>query len=201
MLAYLLDILFPQACALCSSQGSNLCQACRRKLPRAELPEDLYDTVCAAVGYGPGVQRYVHQIKFGLYHTLCAEMAQMMHLALDDRGWQYDLLVPVPLSAKRLKWRGFNQAGVIARQIDAARYREALVRNRHTPPQAELDAAARSVNLTGAFAVNRDVRGMDIIVVDDVYTTGATARECCDTLIAAGCRSCRVLVWAYTAAA
>ncbi len=107
-----------------------------------------------------------------------------------------DLIVPVPLHPKRLKQRGFNQALFLARafpQMPLAR--EAVVRVRHTVPQVELKPKERRDNVKGAFAVPDPalVKGKNVLLLDDVYTTGSTVKECAKVLRRAGARQVEVL--------
>jgi ComF family protein len=111
-------------------------------------------------------------------------------------------LVPVPLHRARLAERGFNQAELLAAPC-AARWRlpvfgRVLVRTRPTPPQTDLDAAARRANVRNAFAVPRpaEVRGRRLLLVDDVLTTGATADAAAQALRAAGAAAVGVLTLA-----
>jgi ComF family protein len=106
-------------------------------------------------------------------------------------------VVPVPLAAARERERGFNQALLLAGRIGAdagvpVRPRW-LRRTRPTAPQADLPAADRSRNVRGAFAGHPAVEGLDVALVDDVFTTGATAGECVRALSAAGARRVGVL--------
>ena len=109
-------------------------------------------------------------------------------------GW---LVVPVPLHPRKLRQRGFNQSELIAREalrrgrIPAELVGKFLVRQRETVPQAGLTRHQRRENIRGAFAVRdgKAVRGRDVLLVDDVFTTGTTISECARVLLRAGAES------------
>jgi ComF family protein len=110
--------------------------------------------------------------------------------------------MPVPLHVSRLRWRGFNQAQLLAtplaRQAGVPLDALSLERIRHTRPQVELTEAERRRNVAHAFRVTRPgrVHRRRILLVDDVYTTGATVDECSRELKRAGAASVDVLVLA-----
>jgi len=107
-----------------------------------------------------------------------------------------DLIVPVPLHGKRLKERGFNQAVLLARAFTQLPLSlQALVRVRHTAPQAGLKPHERRDNVRRAFQVPQPelIQDKKILLIDDVYTTGATVRECAKALLQAGARQVEVL--------
>lgn len=113
-----------------------------------------------------------------------------------------DIILPVPLHPKRLRWRGFNQALVLARVI-GRRWQIPvdpfiLVRSRETPPQTQLSEKERRKNVRGAFSLNsrKTVKGRIILLVDDVYTSGATVNECSRVLRRAGAKEVYVLTLA-----
>ena len=112
------------------------------------------------------------------------------------------LVVPVPLHVQRLRQRGFNQSAVLARHLGRSlECRVALsllVRMRNTPSQLPLSPEARAANVAGAFAVRHPVlvRGRTILVIDDVWTSGATARAVAAALRAAGATAVDVLTLA-----
>lgn len=115
-----------------------------------------------------------------------------------------DIVAPVPLHWLRLAWRRYNQAGLIAAVAARTAGRDfvpdLLVRRRYTVTQGELGPAARKRNVRRAFGLNPRhagrVRGARVLVVDDVFTTGATVDECARTLAAAGAASVDVLALA-----
>ena len=111
----------------------------------------------------------------------------------------YSLIIPVPLHAKRLRERGFNQAVILAREI-SGRFSiplDFLTLRRHvfTEPQVNLGKDQRTTNVRGAFAVKNEkkVEGQKIILVDDVYTTGSTVKECAGMLMTHGAAEVAVL--------
>lgn len=114
----------------------------------------------------------------------------------------YDRVLPVPLHLSRLRWRGFNQSLILARaigqRIDTPIDPWLLGRTRPTPPQTELSREERRANVRGAFGVNTPAlaRGKRFLLVDDVYTSGATVEECARTLYQNGARSVDVFTLA-----
>jgi ComF family protein len=144
------------------------------------------------------LQRYKYNRDVGL----AAPLARLLEQRNPFDIAEYDVLMPVPLHLSRLRWRGFNQALLLARRI--ARTRGASVdpfsleRTRATQPQVELDEQERRRNVARAFRVSRpaQVRDRRILLVDDVYTTGSTVDECSRVLLKAGARSVDVLVLA-----
>lgn len=118
-----------------------------------------------------------------------------------------DIIAPIPLHRYRLFTRRYNQSALLAREVAAAASHAALVlpllrRKRNTPPQAGLTQKQRHRNVKGAFEVNKRykeiIRNKHIILVDDVMTTGATARTCATTLLKQGARRVDVLTLCQT---
>lgn len=114
------------------------------------------------------------------------------------------VIVPMPLSRQRRRQRGFNQAellaAVVGRALGLERDRKCLVRTRHAPPQRSLARAARLRNLRGAFAVRGPLPDTRLALLDDVATTGATARAATEALLAAGAEEVHLWVVAKTPA-
>jgi len=132
------------------------------------------------------VRQVVHKFKYGRKVSLGKPLGRLMALGCREflDGCRFDLIVPVPLHPKRLRWRAFNQSLLLAREIGRA-YRVpadpfVLRRDRPTPPQTQLPEDERRRNVRGVFSLNPDrpVEGKSILLVDDVYTSGATVNEC-----------------------
>jgi ComF family protein len=144
------------------------------------------------------LQQYKYNRDVWLAGPLGALLAERTPLAVGT----YDIMIPVPLHVQRLRWRGFNQAQLLARPLaQAAGVRldpYSLERVRPTRPQVELDENERRRNVGGAFCVvqPKAVAGRRILLVDDVYTTGATVDECSRVLLRAGAQSVDVLALA-----
>ncbi len=147
------------------------------------------------------VIRFKYRGDYALRRPLAVWLGEALALAcLRDAGTAPDALVPVPLHPTRLRERGFNQAAVLAQLAGPAAGVPVLVnalrRTRRTENQMRLSRDDRQTNLRGAFAVSRpaEVRGRRLLLVDDVFTTGATADECARTLRAAGAAEVGVIV-------
>lgn len=147
----------------------------------------------AAVGpYGGGLGQAVRSFKYGRRQQLAASLGAALAAAAGAAyTGEAPVLIPVPLHPGRLRERGFNQSELLAQEV-AARLgwrleASALRRVRATRSQAKLGQQERWSNLTGAFAVAPDWRPpLRVLIVDDVYTTGATAAACAAVLLAAG---------------
>lgn len=121
----------------------------------------------------------------------------------DEYRWSdYDLIVPVPLHPRKARERGFNQSGVLAhglsRRTGIKLLRNGLVRTRYTRTQTRLSRKDRQENVKGAFRISEraEINGKSVLLVDDVYTTGATVNECAEVLIGAGALMVDVLTLA-----
>ncbi len=151
--------------------------------------------------YGGALRAAIHELKYHGRRRVAARLAEELWSVGRVREMLVPpaVLVPVPLHAKRERQRGFNQAEQIARRLARRAglrvVSRALIRNRDTATQTGLSAAARRRNVAGAFSVKspRQLRDTPVILVDDVYTTGATTRACAHVLRLAGAPGVRVL--------
>ena len=112
-----------------------------------------------------------------------------------------DIIVPIPLNAKKAKSRGFDQVEIMAKSLAELAnidYSRALIRTRDTAQQSNLNKSERLTNVANAFELTRPevIKDKNVILLDDVYTTGSTAFEACKTIISAKPKSLKVLVLA-----
>lgn len=201
-----LDFLTGPACARCDTpfeqaQGEGAyCGACIADPPP-------YVRVRVPLAYGPLPRRVVLRLKYGRRLGFARLMARLMLTVLpdgDQRSGDPWLLVPVPLHRWRLWTRGFNQSVEVARHLARSTglplAAEALVRRKPTPPLRGLGRRARARTVRGAFAVpaaQRDViAGQAILLVDDVFTSGATTAACARALLGAGALRVEVAAFA-----
>jgi len=218
-----LDFLFPQRCLGCGKEGFLICPSCRNSLSIVAPPlcplcgrPQLSGILCPSCikwqaeidGIRSpfrfeGVTRLaVHQLKYRNLRTLAAPLAQM----LDDYLVRYplpgDVLVPVPLHPKRLKERGYNQSALLACELGKLNnlpvMEDCLVRKQHTSPQAKTATVEeRRSNVSEAFICSNDgLRNRQVILIDDVATSGATLNACAQSLKSAGAQSVWGLVMA-----
>ena len=211
--------LFGQDCTLCGSgtRGELLCAACEQGLPRVAsacvrcaLPlrgapacgsclrhPPRFDAAVAAFDYRFPVDRMVQRFKQAGDLAVGAWLARALARRCAQRQ-RPDVLVVPPLTARRLRERGFNQAAELARtvghELGIARDVRALRRLRDAAPQKALGARERRANLRGAFHCGARFDGMRVALVDDVLTTGATGEAITHLLKAAG--AIHVEVWA-----
>src|SRR5881398_2297517 len=165
----------------------------------------IYFDAAVAAYRGRGIVREViHQFKYTRQIHLRHLVARWLCAAFDDerlRGREFDIIVPVPLHPTRQRERGFNQASLLAELLTAQKSipcKPLLKRVRYTTTQTALDRAERMENLHNAFRLRRNanVRGLRVLLIDDVLTTGSTLSECARILK----RSGAISVYAATAA-
>lgn len=206
--------LFPPLCLGCErllrhDEPLALCSRCQPL--QARLPDPLAERagVRAVWSYDGPLQRAVVALKFGGALSLAGPLGRLLaldpRLLVDREGQAVELVVPVPLHWRRRLLRGFDQSEELARwALEHVRRRgdtapplarRVLRRGVATQPQTELDAQEREANLREAFVVAKPelVRGRRVLVIDDVTTTGATARACSTALLDAGAASVECL--------
>ena len=148
------------------------------------------------------IRQAIHHLKYKNLKASALPLAELLHDYLRANPLPGDVLVPVPLHSRRLRERGYNQSSLLARElsrlISLPSVDGSLIRLRNAPPQARTATVeARRSNVAGAFSCrDQQLRGKDVLLVDDVCTSGATMDSCAAVLKAAGATS----VWGLTVA-
>lgn len=207
-----IDFIGEPLCSICgvdlpAAAGADLiCGACMASPPP-------YDHVRAVMTYGHVARTVAHRLKYGRRLSLAKVMAEQMGRLLGDEGGDGEgirdgpILVPVPLHRWRIWSRGFNQSVLIAREMSRKTGHvlepDLLRRIKSTPPMHALSRREREKVVKGAFALAPDARGRlagrHVILVDDIWTTGATASACARLLRSAGAVRIDVICWTRVA--
>ena len=170
---------------------------------RCQRTESAFSKNIAPLRYDGDARKLVYSLKFGKKKYIAALLGAMMSDEYIRSGEACEVIVPVPMSEAEVRKRGFNQSVLLAeevgRRLDMP-VLPALIKQRDTTPQKELTGKERAENLKGCFsaAYTDHIKGRKILLVDDVFTTGATADECARTLLKAKVRSVTVLTAAVT---
>ncbi len=202
---FLLDLFFPKFCFGCKTEGTYLCEDCKaildinnfHKICKKKWLDDLY----FALDYKSFlIKNLIYNFKYNSFaRDLSFPISSLIidHFKLLDKKPNFSdfILIPMPLEKTRLKWRGFNQAQKIAEQISlflkVPLVNNVLFKKRKTPPQINLSEIQRKKNIKDAFyCYNSEklLKRKGVLLVDDVYTTGATMEEAAKTLKKAGAK-------------
>jgi ComF family protein len=221
----LLDLLFPKTCLGCGTWGSYICATCKKTLPLRIVPYQICPVCCcpAVDGlthprcrnrysldgvtsffmYKGIIQKAVKEIKYRFVSDMAKALidivpVDLLHLIPTSPT---TVLLPIPLHPSRFRYRGFNQAEVLANVLSSILHANVsttiLSRTIATTPQVAVkEREARRQNIKGAFIVSSKTLPDQIVLVDDVWTTGATMQEAGKTLKKAGVKT----VWGITVA-
>ncbi len=204
--SFLVNFFFPRRCLICQKAGLYLCDNCASNLPSAPSPE--FNFIYPAFDYhDQQVRRLIWFLKYRKLHNLSVELGTLLYdFALeklaDISSWQRKeqlfLVIPVPLSAKRFRERGFNQAELLAKNFCLQTPQNFILKTnlvkkiKDTPAQASLRRRDRLKNLHGVFELSSQapkiISKKNIILIDDVTTTGATLKELHQIFKKAGAR-------------
>jgi competence protein ComFC len=179
----------PQRCPLCNQPqpDGSICSACHQAGPGCE------EIRSWALFQGP-LRQAIHRLKYrgdiGLTETFTTKLVEM----LVELGWNVDMVTAVPLSRQRHKQRGYNQAALLgwplAKALRVSYASQAIVRIRNTGTQVGLSIRERQENVSGAFRADpHRVKGKKVLILDDVFTTGATMQACARSFLEAGANS------------
>ena len=201
----LLDIFFPINCIICGKNEKILCIDCLSTFPNAERESAKW--IFPIFDYRhPPVRKTIHFLKYKNKKGLANILAEIMHERILEElsdlsrfeNFKEPILIPIPLSPKRLRERGFNQSFLICKKLitldknkNFVLEKNVLIKPKDTIHQAHIeDRNKRLKNIAGSFAIKNQekIKGRNIILIDDVTTTGATLNEAKKTLKQAGAR-------------
>lgn len=214
-----LDMLFPPMCVSCRKVGRWICAECWLHVAWSNgagcstcgIPS-MHDpcrgcaggisavrTVVAVAPFAETVREAVHALKYEGKHAIATMMGRLM--AGISRDFGADCVVPTPLHAARRRERGYDQAGLLARamarELGLPCEITQLKRTRRTKQQASLGVEERRSNVAGAFTATRPIPGGTVLLVDDVYTTGATLNAAAAALVEGGVETVIGVVFGY----
>ncbi len=218
-----LNCLFPQWCIGCGKEGSFICHSCRSSLARVmpplcprcgrPQPSGIFCSSCISwqaeidgirspFRFDGVIRQAIYQLKYKNIRALAKPLAQMLSNYLMASPVPGEALVPVPLHQKRLRERGYNQSSLLAKELgkltNLSVVDNYLIRQRYALPQARtLTVDERQRNVAGAFTCRDNrLQNKQVLLIDDVATSGATLNACAVALKAAGAPS----VWGLVVA-
>ena len=217
------DLFFPQQCVGCGRRGSFLCSDCQRKLPRLQPPlcpkcgrpqvsgiicpscrqrQTEIDGIRSPFRFDGTVRQAIYELKYHNLRAISPRLAELLADYLQVNPLPGEFIVPVPLHSGRLRERGYNQSSLLARElgklIKLPVLEDCLIRVKEAQAQVKTTSVVeRRNNVLDAFAC-RDgkINGRQIILIDDVCTSGATLESCATALKSKGATS----VWGLTLA-
>jgi len=211
-----LQIIFPIKCLNCHKEKYWICPDCLKKIElleksytKTKLPP-LKQIIITTSYKNPLINKAIINFKYNFIQDLQYPLAYLMAKQLATYKYSHlitpkTILIPVPLHKNRLNWRGFNQASLLAKNIGhnlkTLHQANTLIRTQWQTPQEKIkDAYLRHQNIQNAFAINPatpfNYKNKNIILIDDVSTTGATLQACAQVLHQAGTKNIYALVLA-----
>lgn len=207
MINFILDLLFPIHCLGCDQeeQTSFICPTCFEQMPlnkktplKFNVQDNLTGLIATSYYNHPLIKQSVYRYKYDFIKNLSKPLGQLMAKRLIEFYNIFDkndlLLLPVPLHKKRLRWRGFNQAELLAieigQQLNIPVINDILIRSKHNSPQVNIKSSQqRKENIKQAFSLNNGSPQINnfgtapvFILIDDICTTGSTLKECAKAL-------------------
>lgn len=211
MFEFVLDFLFPPACCVCGKIDKNwLCPNCQKRVERleksciVEVENKKYEKLLYLFQYESLIRKLMLSYKFSNKAYLNHFFANI--ITQNEKNCellkQYDMIIPVPMHKKKMQKRGYNQTELVANEISKnigiPTRNDIMKKVVNTTTQSKLGGKARQSNIQHAFFIQRDIEVEDkkVVLLDDIYTTGATTQECSRVLKEAGATEILVLVLA-----
>lgn len=205
-------ILFPETkyclnCGRLQEEKFGLCTFCYTEILKIKLSKSVvyaypievaFDEVYSVFKYDKVAKDIVRRLKYKEKVELSKVIAFFMKDTIDENKIKFDLIVPIPISKKRLKLRGYNQALLIAKELSKLTFipfKDCIEKIKDTKSQTLFKEENRWYNVKGAFDCKEDLQGKTILLVDDVFTTGATAHYASEAL--KKCKAKKVIVLTF----
>lgn len=213
MLKWLLDLLYPPRCVFCreflQKTGDTVCQRCRTELSvgfERRLSGEFFDKGLSCFAYQGSVRHSIHRFKFGGQKEYGDTYARFLRdIALeDDEIPGCDIVTAVPTNRKHIRKRGYDHSAILARstaQMMGKEYLPVFKKLRNTLPMFGLKPEQRRANILGAIGLlcpAEQIRDKRVLIIDDIFTTGATAGECARVLKSQGTEKVYILTVAKT---
>ena len=206
----ILELIYPPVCGFCGNICSNyICTKCHAKIKKYEIKNKenyktknmYFNELFSIFKYEEDIRKLILKYKFQnkayLYKTFSKIILNNKKICGNLK--KYDIIIPVPIHKKRKNQRGYNQTELIAKEISKSlnikMENNVLIKNINTKAQSELSKKERKDNIKGAFKVQnlRKIENKNILIIDDIYTTGSTANQCSKTLKLAGAKNIGIL--------
>lgn len=207
-----MDLFYPPSCGGCGALGARWCADCAQNTTEIALPfcpicgnpnstndpcqrckktRPLFTALRSYTVFAGPIREAIHKLKYQRDIGLGEALSRPMINSFQKLNWSLDMITSVPLGLARFKERGYNQATLLARPVSLYLKipfsTQLLMRTRETRSQVGLTVNERQENMAGAFQAKRElVLGKNILIVDDVATSGATLNACAEALLAAG---------------
>ncbi len=204
----LLKLIYPDVCAFCNKiQKESLCKKCEEKIKKYKKDivirskNNYFEELISIFKYEGLIREKIIQYKFQdksyIYNTFAKIILKNEKVC--GLLKKYDIIIPVPIHRKRKLQRGYNQTQLIAKEIakniDIKLCDDVLVKSKNTIAQSKLNKNKRKQNIKNAFKVLNleKIQGKNILLFDDIFTTGSTVNECSKILKKAGAKTVGVL--------
>ena len=207
-----LNLFFPPTCGFCNEiSNSYICKYCLDYLEKVQINKaDIYDdkfftTHVWLFKYENEIREKIIDYKFNNKPYLYRSFAELITMNQDICHYinSFDIIIPVPIHKKRKKFRGYNQSELIAKEITKniktiQLQTDLIEKIKNITPQSMLNKDERIENVINAYKANEniDISGKNILLLDDVYTTGSTVNECAKVLKRSNCGKIGVLTLA-----
>lgn len=196
------EYLFPQRCVRCRNDGGFLCDRCNSSIEEKLLSKEIVNGLTIYALFQEHIDRSALQLTQLLKYNFCTAVESAIAMMLQRRKIEFPenaVLIPIPLHARRLAWRGFNQSRVLASLLSnhyKVPFEDVLIRRHYIRPQVGLSRAARTQNILNAFSIRPGILlspQKTYYLIDDVVTTGSTMGAAAAELMTAGAKTVRGL--------